>query len=161
MQRLQDAARNRKEHRDDIVRRRAEKDKTFDIIQAKRDEENTKRKFFNSIKKNDKLENVERVNRMNEFHRFQTLQSILAADMRYEKIQEQRTDLIRRHREEVKHSLNRKHEISNAMDLMRVTNDFTLLDQLFADKKGRKKKQKAEDSGDGPGDERERMAQTA
>lgn len=160
LQRLQDAWRNRMDHRDEIIARRQEKDKTFDTIQAQREEENTLRKFSNSIRKTDKLENVERVNRMNEFRRLQTLQNIINADLRYEKIQDQRRELLERHREEVKHSLNRKHEIANAMDLMRVTNDFTLLDQLFVDKKGRKKKQKVDDNADGPGGE-ERLIQTA
>ncbi len=160
VQRLQDAWRNRMDHREEIIARRQEKDKTFDTIQAQREEENTLRKFNNSIRKTDKLENVERVNRMNEFRRLQTLQNIINADLRYEKIQDQKRELLERHREEVKHSLNRKHEIANAMELMRVTNDFTLLDQLFADKKGRKKKQKADDTADGPAGE-ERLVQTA
>lgn len=159
IQRLQDAARNRKEHRESIVTRRQEKDKTFDYIQAQREEETRLRKFNNSIRQNDKLDNVERVNRMNEFHRLQTLQSIINADLRYEKIQEQRMELLRRHREETKHSLCRKHEIANAMDVMRVTNDFSLLDQLFSDKKGKKKRHKNEDLGETAGEDR--LAQTA
>ncbi|CAE7795160.1 unnamed protein product [Symbiodinium microadriaticum] len=144
--RLVDAYRQRNEHRSEIVRRRKEKDKTFIKLQEERDELNRSRKFFNDLKKTDKQENVERVARMNEFHRLQTLQAIHEADMRYERIQEQKNDLMRRHREEAKQSLTRKHAIANAMDLMRVTNDYTLLDQLFTDKKsGRKKKSRGDD----------------
>lgn len=110
---------------------------------------NAFRKFQNDLKKSDKQENVERVARMNEFHRLQTLQAIHDADMRYERIQEQKSDLMRRHREEAKQSLTRKHAIANAMDLMRVTNDYTLLDQLFTDKKSRRKKKNKGDDGDG------------
>ena len=159
VQRLQDAARNRKEHREDIVRRRSEKDKTFDIIQQQRDEETRLRKFYNTIRQTDKLDNVERVNRMNEFRRLQTLQSIINADMRYEKIQEDKKALLQRHREEVKHSLCRKHEIANAMDIMRVTNDFSLLDQLFNDKSKKKRDKNGDDLGETMGDDR--LAQTA
>jgi hypothetical protein len=160
VQRLHEAARNRKDHRDSIVERRTEKDKTFDIIATQREEENRMRKFNNTIRQNDKLDNVERVNRMNEFRRLQTLQSIINADLRYEKIQESKHNMLDRHREESKHSLCRKHEISNAMDMMRMTNDFSLLDQLFTDKKGKKKRQKG---GDDFGDTmpEERLAQTA
>ena len=39
------------------------------------------------------------------------------------------------------------------MDLMRVTNDYTLLDQLFADKKSKKKKNKGQGDDEG-GDDR-------
>jgi hypothetical protein len=159
LQRLEEAFRRRKEHRDDIVARRTEKDKTFDTIKAQRDEEATWRKFNNDIRKSDKIDNVERVNRMNEFHRLQTLQTIINADLRYEKIQEQKLDLLQRHREEVKHNLCRKHEIANAMEIMRVTNDFSLLDQIFNDKKGRKRKQKNEDFNDTTGEDR--LVQTA
>jgi hypothetical protein len=159
MQRLQDAARLRKQHRDDVVQRRMEKDKTYDTICAQQGEETMQRKFYNQIRQQDKLDNVQRVNRMNEFHRLQTLKSILDADQRYERIQTEKLELLRRHREEVKHSLCRKHEIANAMDIMRETNDSSLLDQLFKDKKGKKKKQKNEDLGDTVGDDR--LLQTA
>lgn len=92
------------------------------------------------MKKQDKQENVERVARINEFHRLQTMKAIHEADLRYEKIQQQKKELMKRHNEEVKYSLTRKHAISNAMDIMRVTNDFTLLDKLFNEnKRGRKK----------------------
>jgi hypothetical protein len=154
-QRLEEAARIRREHREEIIARRMEKDKTFSIIQAQRNEETEQRKFNNTLKKQDKLDNVERVNRMNEFRRLQTLQTIIAGDLKYEKIQEQKMDLIQRHREEVKASLNRKHEIANAMDIMRVTNDYSLLDQLFNDKKNRKSKKNRTDDADD-----DKMAQT-
>lgn len=146
--RLVDAYRQRNDHRNEIVRRRNEKDKTFGKLQEEREEQNRYRKFHNDLKKTDKQENVERVARMNEFHRLQTLQAIHEADMRYERIQEQRNDLMKKHREEAKQSLTRKHAISNAMDLMRVTNDYTLLDQLFTDKKSRRKKKNRGEDGD-------------
>lgn len=151
--RLVESYRARNRHRQEIVERRKEKDSTFSKQEALREEENKRRKFFNDLKKQDKQENVERVARMQEFQRLQTLQAIEEADMRYERIQNDKKELMRKHREEVKASLNRKHAISNAMDLMRVTNDYTLLDQLFNDKKGRKKKSKGNGDGDG-GDDR-------
>ena len=155
--RLVDAYRHRSEHRSEIVRRRQEKDKIFAKLQEEREEHNRFRKFQNDLKKEDKQENVERVARMNEFHRLQTLQAIHEADSRYERIQAQKNELMRRHREESKQSLTRKHAIANAMDLMRVTNDYTLLDQLFTDKKSRRKKKNKGDDGD---NEDPRLTQT-
>jgi hypothetical protein len=44
--------------------------------------------------------------------------------------------------------LTRKHAISNAMDIMRVTNDFSLLDKLFNEsKRGRGKGKGGEKGG--------------
>lgn len=156
--RLVDSYKGRTQHRQEIVTRRKEKDSIFSKQEKLRQEEHDRRKFFNDLKKTDKQENVERVARMNEFNRLQTVQAIAEADMRYEKIQEQKEDLMRRHREESKASLTRKHAISNAMDLMRVTNDYTLFDQLFADKKSKRKKNKGQGDDEGGDD---RLNQTA
>lgn len=154
--RLVDAYRIRQDHRQDIIRRRKEKDSVFAKIQQQREEENTMHKFMNEVKKQDKQENVERVARLNEFLRLQTMQRVHEADLRYEKIQYDKLELQRRHREEAKQSLTRKHQIANAMDMMRVTNDYTLLDQLFSDKKNRRRTKKNDD-----GDGDERLNQTA
>mmetsp|Transcript_11066 Transcript_11066/g.18078 ORF Transcript_11066/g.18078 Transcript_11066/m.18078 type:complete len:505 (-) Transcript_11066:241-1755(-) len=151
--RLVDSYKGRTQHRQEIVTRRKEKDSIFSKQEQLRNEEHERRKFFNDLKKADKQENVERVARMNEFNRLQTMQAIAEADMRYERIQSQKEELMRRHREEAKASLTRKHAISNAMDLMRVTNDYTLLDQLFSDKKSKRKKNKGSGDDDG-GDDR-------
>lgn len=140
-----DAYRIRTEHRAEIVAKRNEKDQIFQKLKEERDEEHKYKLFTNAMKKADKMENVERVARINEFQRLQTLKAIHEADMRYENIQKQKDELMRRHREESKQSLNRKHAISNAMDLMRVTNDYTLLDQLFTEKKKKSKNRSHED----------------
>lgn len=152
--RLVDSYKSRNQHRQEIVTRRKEKDSNFSKQEALRHEDHERRKFLNDLKKTDKQENVERVARMNEFNRLQTMQAIAEADMRYERIQSQKDDLMRRHREEAKSSLTRKHAISNAMDLMRVTNDYTLLDQLFSDKKSKRKKNKTGQGDDEGGDDR-------
>lgn len=153
--RLVESYKTRNEHRQEIVARRVEKDSIFARQEEMREEELKRKKFFNTLKKTDKQENVERVARINEFNRLQTVQAIAEADMRYERIQNQKNELMRRHREEAKISLTRKHAISNAMDLMRVTNDYTLLDQLFSDKKNRKKKSLSKGQG-ANGDEEEK-----
>ncbi len=46
-----------------------------------------------------------------------------------------RGEMLSKHSEEAKGSLIRKHEISDAMERMRMTNDFTLLDKLFVKNK--------------------------
>ena len=85
----------------------------------------------------DKIENVERVARMNEFHRLQTLKRIEDAENRYDNIQRQRAELLYKHKEEMKYTLTRKHEIAYVMDQMRISNDFSMLDKLFISKKNK------------------------
>mmetsp|Transcript_12029 Transcript_12029/g.16477 ORF Transcript_12029/g.16477 Transcript_12029/m.16477 type:complete len:524 (+) Transcript_12029:15-1586(+) len=144
--RLIDAYKRRKDHREEIVQRRNEKDKVYDRIRDEKDAQMSMQKFQTELKLQDKLDNVERVARMNEFRRLQTLQKVHAQDMVYEQIQSKKMELMRRHNEEAKHSLIRKHEIGDAMEKMRMTNDFTLLDKLFDSKKS--KRDKKEDKHD-------------
>lgn len=70
-------------------------------------------------------------------------------------ILQQREELQRRHKEELKTSLLRKHALANAMEIMRATNDSTLLDQILSGKKG-KSRRRREDGEDDP-----RFSQTA
>lgn len=161
MARLIDAYRHRNEHRQSIIDRRKEKDSTFSKIQAQRDAQTAMLKFMTDLKLKDKLENVERTARMNEFKRLQTLKRIEDDDMRYENIQNGKRDLMRKYRMEEKRSLCRKHEIADAMDTMRVTGDFTLLDKIFAkNQKSTKPGAAKADKDDGDGDD-PRLAQTA
>lgn len=88
------------------------------------------------MKINEKVENVERVARMGEFHRLQTLKRIESADERYNKIQQQKYELLRKHNDDTKFNLLRKHEISDTMDRMMIENNFTLLDKLLCSKGG-------------------------
>lgn len=143
--RLIEAYRHRNEHREEIIHRRDEKDELSHRVI----EEQTKRlemmKFQSDMKISDKTENVERVLRKFEFDRLQTLKRIEDEDLRYERITNSKSDMLRRHREEMKHSLIRKHEIGDAMERMRMTNDYSLLDKLFA-KKGKKEKRGKHDN---------------
>lgn len=137
LSRLLDAYKIRSSHRHDIVERRSEKDKTFDRVQAERESHQAMLKFASDMKIHDKIENVERVARMNEFHRLQILKRIEDAENRYDNIQRQRTEIEYKHKEEVKLTLTRKHELSNVMDQMRISNDFSMLDKLFVSKKNK------------------------
>lgn len=92
---------------------------------------------FLDMRIHDKIENVERVARMNEFHRLQTLKRIEDAENRYDNIQRQRHEILCKHKDEVKMTLTRKHEISHAMDQMKISNDFSMLDKLFIGKKNK------------------------
>jgi hypothetical protein len=139
------------------VERRREKDGVYDRVAAERAEEMRIQKFQAELKLQDKLENVERVSRVNEFRRLQTLRRIHEQNMRYDDIQHQKETLTRKHLDEVKAALTRKHEISAAMEAMRVSNDFTLLDRLYA-----KKNKKNERRGKGDDAEaEERQVHTA
>mmetsp|Transcript_1921 Transcript_1921/g.3066 ORF Transcript_1921/g.3066 Transcript_1921/m.3066 type:complete len:537 (+) Transcript_1921:179-1789(+) len=139
LNRLIDAYKSRAEHRKSILDRRKMKDQVYGVVKAERDEQIALMKFTSDLKLRDKLDNVERVARVNEFKRLQTLKHIESMDSRYEEIQSHKADLLNKHAEEAKQSLVRKHEISDMMDKMRMTNDFTLLDKLFAKQKGGKK----------------------
>jgi hypothetical protein len=142
LNRLVDAYKQRAEHRKSIVDRRNEKDQVYGTIRSEREHHVSLMKFTSDLKLRDKLDNVERVARMNEFRRLQTLQHISMQELRYEEIIARKEEMLRKHAEEAKTSLIRKHEISDAMDRMRTTNDFTLLDKLFASKKGKKGEKK-------------------
>ena len=86
------------------------------------------------MKINEKVENVERVARMGEFHRLQTLKRIESADDRYDNIQKQKYEILRKHNDDTKLTLVRKHEISDAMSRMMIENNFTILDKLLSNK---------------------------
>jgi hypothetical protein len=135
--RLLDAFTNRAHHRQSIIERRNEKDKTFLVVQEETLKKTSMLKFSTELKLNDKLENVERIARVQEFKRLQTLKKIQESDARYDKIQAGKQDLLLKRLEETKNSLCRKHEISDAMESMRISNDFGMLDKLFAKKQGK------------------------
>lgn len=141
-QRLVDAYKLRSEHRNEIITRRLEKDEIYEKLKEERETEYKTKKFYNQLKKADKQENVERVARINEFQRLQTIKMINESDLRYESMKKQQQEMMKRHNDELKYSLIRKHAINNAMDLMRVTNDYSLLDKLFNENKRNRKKDK-------------------
>ncbi len=167
--RLIDAFRTRSDKRESIVERRQEKDTVYEKIEKQRQEEVAMLKFSTELKLHDKLENVERQARVNEFKRLQTLQRISKEDEKYEEIQRNKRLMAQRHAEEAKAALTRKHEISDTMEKMKMTNDFTLLDKLFSKKEKRDSTTRAETAGGtvktgGLGDEpetEERFATTA
>ena len=129
--RLVEAYRHRAEHRQEIIDRRASKDNCYDKIAEARAQHCAMMKFMADLKLQDKLDNVERTARVTEFKRLQTLKRIQDDDHRYDTILDQKKDLMKKYRLEEKRSLTRKHAISDAMDLMRVTGDFGLLDKAF------------------------------
>ena len=86
------------------------------------------------MKINEKNENVERVARMSEFHRLQTLKRIDSADERYNNIQRQKHEILRKYNDDTRLTLVRKHEISDAMSRMLIENNFTILDKLLSNK---------------------------
>lgn len=156
-QRLVDAYKNRKEKRENIIQRRNEKDSIFGKLQEERDAHIAMLKFTTDLKMEDKQENVERVARVNEFRRLQLLRKIESEDNRWLQIKTEKKKLSIKHLDEVKSTLTRKHEVANAMEIMRITNDFSLLDTLFASKKKKGKTIEFEDDKHG----HERLAHTA
>lgn len=133
--RLVEAYRHRNEHRQQVIDRRASKDNCYDKIAEQRAAQTAMMKFMADLKLQDKLDNVERTARVTEFKRLQTLKRIEDGDRRYDYIQDQKAQLMLKYRSEEKRSLTRKHAIADAMDLMRVTGDFSLLDRAFGGKK--------------------------
>jgi hypothetical protein len=151
-QRLVDAYQHRMDHRQEIIDKRNERDQVYGRIKAERDQEIAMMKFMTELKLQDKLENVERVARMNEFRRLQILQKIYTEDNKYEDIKQQRQAMLARHNDEAKNALARKHEIADTMERMRMSNDFTLLDKLFAQRNKKEKRvgTAKNDDDDGP-----------
>lgn len=133
--RLLEAYRHRAEYRADLSQRISAKSAGFEETDARRRERARTTKFLADLRMEEKQENVERTGRLNEFKRLQILRRIEDDDARYEQIQEQKRLMMESHRQEVQQGLIRKHEIVNAMETMRTTNDFTLLDKLFESKK--------------------------
>ena len=169
--RLIDAYRTRSDHRDDIVSKRSEKDKVYGVIQIEREKELSLRKFDSQLRKDDKQSNIERQARVNEYNRLQTLSRIYDEDMKYAAIKKQRSDLLSAQRAEVKDSLNRKHEIAFAMEQMKITNDFSMLQKVMEKQKNANNKGKVRAStshgadahdalGETHGGEDERLNQT-
>ena len=165
-QRLVDAYQTRAKHRNDIVARRAEKDSVYGVIQKEREEALALKKFDSKLKQDDKLDNIERQARVNEFRRIQTLGKIYEEDMKFAGIKASKEALLAKQRAEQKDNLNRKHEIANAMEQMKITNDFTILQKVFEkQKKENARKQKSATRGVSPGegdvgDEDPRLNQT-
>ena len=134
--RLEDAFRTRYNRRMEIVSRRKEKDKTYGVISKERDEINALKKFQTDLKLKDKKDNVDRIARVTEYKRLQILQKIDKEDTRFLKIRAEKQQLLQEHRDDVKKALTRKHQIADAMEIMKMTNDFSKLDQLFSTDKG-------------------------
>jgi len=155
MNRLIDAFNTREEKKSDTIKRRYEKDTNFDTIATQRQEKIDMLKFNTSLKLADKAENVERVKRINEFKRLQTLQRIQSLDSRYGEIEYNKAKLAKKQAEAAKNNLIRKHEISDSMDRMKMSNDFSILDKLFTKKDNSKKDKDDEDPDKDP-----RLAQT-
>ncbi len=64
--------------------------------------------------------------------RLQTLQQIQEDDERTQRIRAQRQALLVQRRAATIEAMRRKHVVSNAVELMRVTKKFTDLTKLFA-----------------------------
>ncbi len=122
----------RSQKRQDIVDRRESRQGGYERMQSIRMESIKRSKFTASLKVQDKIENVERTARITEFRRLQTLKRIDDDDMRYNDAKEKKRQLMLRYRAEQKKSLTRKHEISDAMEAMRVTGDTKQLDKIFS-----------------------------
>ena len=164
VQRLVDAYDNRARRRDDIVSRRTEKDKVYGVIQEEREKMLAMKKFESDLKLSEKAANIERQARVNEFKRIATLGKIYEEDMNYANIKKAKADLLARQREEQRDNLNRKHEIADAMDLMRITNDTSILQKVFEKQKrenAKKHKTRVDTSGgQGMDDEDDRLNHT-
>lgn len=133
--RLLDAYRTRSDYRADLSQRINAKNTGFDESLESNRQKAAMMKFQADLRMQEKQDNVERIARVSEFRRLQIARKIELDDDKYNEIQRQKQQMMEVHRQEVQQSLIRKHEVINAMELMRTTNDFTLLDKLFESKK--------------------------
>lgn len=143
IQRLVDSYKQRSDHRKELISSFSSKDAIFRKMKADQDEKLAMIKFHTELKLSDKLDNVDRQARQNEFQRLTWLKKIEDEDRKYEMIQDAKKKLEVNHALEQKSSLIRKHEISETMEKMRQTNDFTLLDKLFVKKAAEDNKNKS------------------
>jgi hypothetical protein len=147
LQRLVQSFDGRASYRQEIVKRRREKDKTFGIVAEERQQQLEMTKFRSDMTKKDKEDNVERTRRVAEFRRLQMEAKIESENKKFLETKLNKEKSYKKHVEEVKSSLTRKHQISDAMDKMRMTNDFSKLDELFK-KAPRANKHEEEDGAD-------------
>ena len=148
IKRLIQSYRSRNEWRKSVVKQREDRDHGYDKIKADIDAKVGMLKFSMSLKMEDKVDNVERILRQKELNRLQVLKRIEDDDKNYENLMNEKNHMLSRHRDEMKLALIRKHQITDTMEEMRVTNDFTLLDKLFL--KTGKKLRKRDDNDDDP-----------
>lgn len=130
--RLVQAFYTRADHRQEIVNGMNAKEGGYEKIQERRAQEIAMQRFAADLKLQETHEHVERTARKNEFKRLQTLKRIEDMDIRYQSIQDRKKDLMLKYRAEQKNSLTRKHQIADAMELMKVTGDTKILDRIFA-----------------------------
>lgn len=138
MQRQQQAYKLEEERVDTIVKKRSQLDAHLGVVNSKREAQRSLRKAQKELVKEDKLSNVQRIKRIDEFVRLQTLQKIQDDDDRSERIKAEKGMLIRQRKQAQLDSLLRKHQITQAMEQMRVTNKWTNID--VGGKKKKKKK---------------------
>lgn len=130
IRRLVESYKARSERRKNIIKRAEDRAHGYDHVKKEMDDRIAKLKFSLSLRMDEKYENVERIARVNEFRRLQTLKRVEQDDLTYERLMTEKEEMLRRHREELKQALIRKHQITDAMEQMRVTNDFSLLSKL-------------------------------
>ncbi len=147
-QRLVQAYHKRAEHRDAVQEHMDSKDGGYERLWAEKTKQIQYEKFVKDLKMREKQENVQQTLRQSEFKRLQTLNRIEDADLRYEEIQNRKKDLMKSFRKEQKKSLTRKHTISDAMELMKVTGDTKVLDRIFSEGKNNQTTKGDEDEDD-------------
>lgn len=159
--RIEDAYRIRAERREGIIRDRNRRDGQYNKIHEARAKDLEARKLMSQLKKEDALDNVKRIQRQEEFNRLQLMRQLESQDERCENIKLERAILLEKvrqllllsfstnveshraqrftrdvmwleqRREAMKAALLRKHTLQETMEQMRITNDFTLIDNLF------------------------------
>lgn len=130
IRRLVENYRDRLRHRSSIIEYGNARANGYDKIRQEREQKIALLKFSTILKQEDRLDNVKKIQRMNEFRRLQIMKRIELDDMRYEQIISEKDEMLKKHLEEQRESMIRKHIVSETMEKMRVTNDFSLLSKL-------------------------------
>lgn len=130
-QRLQQARQIQKERVRSIVKRRQKLEKHLEEVYDARNREHALRTVEKTLTLDEKKKNVERIQKVDEYIRMQRLKKIAEEDEKSRAIKKKKQVLLEARRTFALESNRRKHNIAEAVEKMRVTNNWGSIDKLL------------------------------
>lgn len=118
----------------ELVAKRESLERHLSEVYAARELERLKQNLVQSLESEAKSKQVERMNKQAEFHRLETLRKIQADDSRSRALKSKKHELIRVRKAFALESQRRKSEIAEAVEQMRVSNNWGAMDKLLGTK---------------------------
>lgn len=129
--RLKQARRLQKERVQHIVQRRQVLDSNLDQVYRVRDHDHTLKIVERNLRLEEKKNNVQRIQKVHEYNRIKVLNKIAQDDAKSKSIKLKKQVLIEARKNFALESQMRKHKIANAVDNMRVSNDWGAMEKLM------------------------------